>query len=245
MAENIYWDCHDYIGWYRDFQHVYIYKDRFWPDNRARAVMLTECGAEAMPDWERYRGLPWRSLWLNNGRPCSAIEQARLGRPLRVLRDSEAHLSQAYQGLCIQQTANFVRASGCDGMNVNLIADGLAEGNYHKGVCDLYRRAKLGDFAARMAYQPTLVTGMDGDFVLSEGDELHLTLVNDAVERVGRQVRVRVEVKEIDGNLVGATELDATLDESGIVPLGDYRPQFPGSGLYQIEYTVLSCGNLG
>ena len=238
MAENIYWDCHDYLGWYRDFQHMYMYKDRFWPDDRARAVMLTECGAEAMPDWGRYRGLPWRNIWLNNGRPCSAIERARLGRPLRSLRDPEVHLSQAYQGLCIQQTANFVRVSGCDGMNINLIADGLSEGNYHKGVCDLYRYAKLGYFAARMVYQPTLVTGMDGDFVMSDGDTLHLVLINDLTARVGRRVKVRVQVEELNGNIMDTTELHATLAESGIVPLGEYQPNLPGPGLYQIQYTV-------
>ena len=240
LAENLYWDPHDYIGWYTDFKDMYVYKERFWPDDRARAVMLTECGAEAMPDWDRYRGLPWRNIWLNNGRPCADTERARLGRPLRVLCNSEADLSQAYQGLCIQQTASFVRESGADGMNVNLIADGLAEGNYHKGVCDLYRRAKLGYFSARMAYQPTLVMGMDGDFVLSDEDALHLVLVNDAATRIGQRVRVRVQVKELDGKPIDAMELDAIIDEAGIVPLGDYRPRLQSLGLYRIEYTVQS-----
>jgi hypothetical protein len=52
-------------------------------------------------------------------------------------------------------------------------------------------------------------------------------------------VTVRVHVKEVNGNVVDTTELDATLDESGIVPLGDYHPNFPSPGLYQIQYTVL------
>jgi len=111
---------------------------------------------------------------------------------------------------------------------------------YHKGVTDLYRRAKLAYFAARMAYQPTLATGMDGDFVLSEGDALHLVLVNDSVERVGRQVKVQVQVMNLTGDCVDIKEMDTTINESGILPLGDYQPEFPGPGLYQVEYAVVA-----
>ena len=45
---------------------------------------------------------------------------------------------------------------------------------------------------------------MDGDFVLGEGDAVRLTLVNDAVERAGRRVRVRAEVKDLAGTVVDA-----------------------------------------
>ena len=239
LTENVYWALHEYTGWYRDFQEMYARKDRIIPHDRARPVIWTEFAAEAMPDWERYRGLPWRNMWINHDRPSAAIEKERLGRPLRALRDSEAHLSQAYQGLFFQQVSTFGRVVGCDGMNFQLITDGLSQGMYHKGVCDLYRRAKLGYFAARMAYQPTLVTGMDGDFVFSEDDALHLVLLNDAVKRIGERVKVQVRVKHPEGGLVDSTDLDASLDGSGIVQLGDYRPRFPTAGLYQIEYTVL------
>ena len=189
MADNLYWDFHHYPGWYTDFKDQYGSKDRFWPDDRARAVICGEYSAEAMPDWERYRGLPWRSTWLNNGRPAGDIERVRLGRPLRVLRDSEAHISQAYHGMCIYHSAGYLRATGCDGMISPILADGLSEGQYHKGFFDLYRRAKLGYFAVRMIYEPTAVMGMGGDFVLSDGDSLHLVLVNDDIQRSGEQVR--------------------------------------------------------
>ena len=243
LTESVYWATHDKPGWYMEFHDIYARKDRVLPDDRARAVIWDEFSAEAMPDWERYRGLPWRSTWLNNNIPVGVHEKARLGRPLRALRDSEAHISQAYQGLHFQQVAYFVRANGGDGMQYAIIIDGLSQGMYHKGVCDLYRRAKLGYFAARMTYQPTLVTGMDGDFVLSGDDALHLVLINDAVERTGQPVKVRIQVKRPDGGQVDTKELDATIDASGVTPVGNYRPQFPAAGLYQIEYVVTPVEN--
>ena len=238
LTENVYWELHEYPGWYAEFSDMYDQRDRLLPDDRARAVFWSEFSAEAMPDWQRYQGLPWRNIWINHDRPNAAIETARLGRPLRALRDSEAHLSQAYQGLFFQQVSAFGRASGCEGMNYQLITDGLSRGMYHKGVCDLYRHAKLGYFAARMAYQPTVVTGMDGDFVLAEDDALHPVLINDDVERIGRQVQVHVEVKRLDGTQVDSTDINAAIDDSGIVKLADYRPRFPAAGLYQITYEV-------
>ena len=123
-------------------------------------------------------------------------------------------------------------------MNYQLITDGLSRGMYHKGVCDLYRHAKLGYFAARMAYQPTVVTGMDGDFVLAEDDALHPVLINDDVERIGLQVQVHIEIKRLDGTQVDSTDINAAIDDSGIVKLADYRPRFPAAGLYQITYEV-------
>ena len=243
LTENVYWDLHEAPGWYGDFGDMYAQKDRLLPDDRTRAVIWSEFSAEAMPDWQRYRGLPWRNMWINHDRPTAGIEKARLGRHLRRLRDPEVHISQAYQGLFFQQVASFIRARAAEGMNCQLLTDGLSQGMYHKGVCDLYRRAKLGYFAARMTYQPTLVTGMDGDFVLSGDDALHLVLINDAVERTGQPVKVRIQVKRPDGGQVDTKELDATIDASGVTPVGNYRPQFPAAGLYQIEYVVTPVEN--
>ena len=96
----------------------------------------------------------------------------------------------------------------------------------------------MGYFAVRMIYEPTAVMGMGGDFVLSDSDSLHLVLVNDDIQRSGEQVDVRVLVKRLDGTQVDTTRLDASIDESGIVALGEYRPRFPEAGLYQIVYEV-------
>ena len=71
-----------------------------------------------------------------------------------------------------------------------------------------------------------------------EDDALRLVLINDAVERAGQRAKVRVRIKHPDGSLVDSAEVDAIVDESGIVQLGDYKPQFRHRGLYQIEYAV-------
>lgn len=237
-TENVFWDIHDYIGWYRDFKGMYDYAESYWPKGKERPMLLTECGAEAMPNWELYRGLHWHPIWLNNGRPSSEIEKARIGRPLRQLKDSEANLSQAYQGLCIQQTVNYLRTTGADGVNINLIADGLAEGNYHKGVCDLYRKAKLGYYIAMMVYKVTLVTGMDGDFVFSSKDELKLKVVNDNPNIKGKNIKLELKVFNMDGETVDALTKFGGLEDGKVTSLGQYKPKFKERGFYQIEYAL-------
>ncbi len=237
LAENVFWTVHDYIGWYTDFSQMYNYDDIYWPKDKKRPVMLNECGAEAMPDWRLYRGLPWYGVWVNNGRPCAKIEKARLGRPFNILQNSEVHLSQAYQGLCIQQTVNFLRTTGADGMNINLIADGLCEGCYHKGVTDLYRKGKIGYFVTRMCYQDISVTGMDGDFVFSKHDKLKLRLTMDKKIKEQKDI-LRVIIKDMEGKIVDEISLGVKFGEIGVQQLREYRPNFPKEGFYQIEYII-------
>ncbi len=237
LAENVFWDVHDYVGWYTDFSQMYNYDNIYWPKDKKRPVMLNECGAEAMPNWSLYKGLPWYGVWLNNGRSCAEIEKARLGKSFNILQNSEVHLSQAFQGLCIQQTVNFLRTTGADGMNINLIADGLAEGCYHKGVTDLYRKGKIGYFVTKMCYQDILVTGMDGDFIFSKNDKLKLRLTTDKKLKEQKGT-LRVIIKDMEGKIVDETSLDVKLSEVGVQQLREYRPNFPKQGFYQIEYIV-------
>ena len=49
-----------------------------------------------------------------------------------------------------------------------------------------------------------------------------------------------VQAKKLDGSVVDSKEVRVTIDDSGIMPLGEFQPQFPSSGLYQIEYTVVA-----
>ena len=65
--------------------------------------------------------------------------------------------------------------------------------------------------------------------MLSDNDALHLVLVNNDVERTGRQVNVHVEVKRLDGTQVDATDLNAAIDDSGIVKCGPIQSHHPHS----------------
>jgi len=234
LVENTFWTDHNYFGWYRNLP------ERFLLDKvQARPFIQFESGAEAMPDWRLYRGLRWHGIWLNNGGPSGSIEQQRLGRPLRILQDSEVNISQANQGLSIVQTTYATRFSGVvDGINVNLIADGLAEGNYRKGVCDIYRKAKLGYFAAQMAFQPLVAVGKGFDFVLGSGDPLHLQVAADA-HLGGKRVQLTVEVVDESGGIVDKKQTLLTLDANQRVSsAGDYAPRFRGKGFYLLRYTL-------
>jgi len=245
MAGNVLWTMHCYCGWYADFQELGKQREDLpkTPDptflkRKERPLVLAECGAEAMPDWDRCRRLPWHGVWLNNGSPAGRIEAKRLGRPLRILENSEAEISQAYQALCLYMTAAYLRRNRVDGMNVNLIADGLAEGLYHKGVTDLYRYAKLGFFGTKMSYQNILVTGMSGNFVLSNKDALDIALVNDSRKTL-RRLRIEVVVLDLAGRTVDTHSFVCDAPHASVCPVGSYKPRFPKKGLYRIEYRVL------
>jgi hypothetical protein len=200
--------------------------------------VLLEAGAEAMPDWTLYRGMRWQGIWLNNGRSCGAVEQARLGRPLRILENSEVYISQAYQGLSIVQTVYATRFSAADGININLIADGLAEGDYHKGVSDINRNAKLGFFAAQMAYQPLVVMGAGYDFVMGAGDQLHLQVAADSY-LWGKPVQLTLEVIDDFGNVIDKKQMPFTLaTNQRVTAVGSYAPRFDGKGYYLLRYNL-------
>jgi hypothetical protein len=233
FVENTYWTDHNYFGWYRNLPEQPLLSKL-----QARPFILDESGAEAMPDWRLYRGMRWNGIWLNNGSPSGSIEQQRLGRPLRILQNSEVNISQANQGLSIMQTTFATRFFAVQGMNINLIADGLAEANYHKGVCDVYRNAKLGYFAAQMAYQSLVVSGKGFDFVLGSGDPLHLQVAADAL-LWGKRAQLTLEVVDESGGTIDKKQTLFTLDANQrVTSLGDYVPRFAGKGFYLLQYTL-------
>jgi hypothetical protein len=232
-VENTYYSDHQYYGWYVNLPQRPLLEKEL-----ARPFVLMEAGAEAMPDWRLYAGLRWNGIWLNNGHSSSAIEQERIGRPLRILEDSEVELSQAYQGLNILDTVFATRFSKADGINVNLIADGLAEGNYHKGVCDLERKAKLGFFAAQMAYQPLVTSGTGFKFTLAGGEPLHLQVAADSAFW-GKPLRLTLQAIDQSGNVLDTREMMLTLQaHQRITSAGDYVPVLKQKGYYVFRYAL-------
>lgn len=230
-VDNTFWTDHNYYGWYRN-----LLGQPLLDKVQERPFVQMEAGGEAMPDWSLYRGLRWNGIWLNNGGPSGAIEKARLGRPLRILENSEVNISQANQGLSIMQTTFATRFSAASGININLIADGLAEGNYHKGVCDLYRNAKLGYFAAQMAYQPMVAAGAGFDFILGNEDPLHLQVAADSY-LWGKPTQLTVEVVDESGNVVDKKQIPFTLAaDQRVTSVGSYTPKFEKKGYYLLRY---------
>ena len=230
---NTFWTAHTYYGWY-----VNLPSQPLLENAPPRPFILMEAGAEAMPDWRLYRGLRWSGIWLNNDSPAGVNEEARLGRPLRILEDSEADLSQANQGLSIVQTVFATRFSSAAGININLIADGLSEGTYHKGVSDIYRQAKLGFFAAQMAYQPLSIAGAGFDFLLGSGDALHLQVAADSA-LWGRSETLTAEVVDATGAVRDTKSIPITLaTDQRVSSAGDYVPHFGEKGFYLLRYTL-------
>jgi hypothetical protein len=112
----------------------------------------------------------------------------------------------------------------------------LAEGNYHKGICDLYRNAKLGYFATQMAYQPLVATGAGFDFVFGTGDALHLQVAADS-RLWGKSTQLMVEVVDESGTVVDKKQIPFTLaTDKRVTSAGDYTPRLTKKGYYLFRY---------
>ena len=237
--KNTVWDVHTYSGWYSGLESAFYYRDMSWGKPHTKPVLLTELGAEAMPDWEKYQGAPWYGVWVNHHHRTADIERNIFDRPLRLLKDSEADISQAYQGLCILYNAQVARLTGCDGMNINLIGDGPGEGTYHKGVTDLYRRAKLGYFAAKIAYGEILLSGTEQSFALGKDEPLHIRIAKDAAAPVGEYL-LTVTLTDEEGETRTLLSREVKLTDAPVQDLGEiYLPTLPG-GLYRATYRLCS-----
>ena len=234
---NTVWDVHTYSGWYSGLQSAFYYRDMSWGNPHEKPILLTELGAEAMPRWELYQGCPWYGVWVNHHHYTADFERNIYGRPLRIIRDSEMDISQAYQGLCILYNAEVARMTGCDGMNINLIGDGPGEGAYHKGVTDLYRKAKLGYFAARMAYQKMLVSGTEQSFCLAKEEPLALRLAKEADAEPGKY-QLTITVTNEMGEVQMQMARSVSVTEDAVQNLGVFPMNVTKKGLYRVTYRM-------
>ena len=235
--KNTVWDVHTYSGWYSGLQSAFYYKDMSWGKPHDKPILLTELGAEAMPDWERYEGTPWYGVWVNHHHRTADFERNIYGRPLRLLQDSEVNISQAYQGLCILYNAQVARTTGCDGMNINLIGDGPGEGTYHKGVTDLYRRAKLGYFAAKMAYGAVLISGTEQSFCLGERDVLCLRMAKESAVPAG-EYSLTVTIADESGEEVFKKTQVVSVSDCAVQEIGRIALPSMEKGLYRATYRM-------
>ncbi len=235
---KIYQTIHLYYGWYKPTAAIWTLPGLCDPKTRDRAFVVQELGAEAMPRWDLYREEPWYGIWVNNAARYGAkLETDAIGRPLRVLDNSEYRLSQAYQALLFQAYATAIRNYGGNGFTVCTIADGFARGMYHKGVLDVYNRAKLGWFMARIVMDELFPTGTDGDAVLSPSDALKLKISSTAAK--GYQDRTLVvRVTDASGREIDEKRFPVPALAYGISEVGNWSPRFQGDGFYFLDYEL-------
>jgi hypothetical protein len=89
-----------------------------------------------------------------------------------------------------------------------------------------------------MAYQPLVGAGAGFDFVLGNGDPLHLQVAADE-SLWGKPVQFTLEIVDESGVTIDKKETTLTLDANGrVTSLGDYVPRFPRKGFYLLQYTL-------
>jgi hypothetical protein len=237
-AGNVYANLHLYYGWYRPTASIWALPAFCNPAGRSKAFVLHEMGSEAMPNWSLYSEYDWNGIWINNAsRYCRDLERTAIGRPFRVLENSEYQLSQAYQGLLFQLYATAVRNYGGDGFTICTLADGFGRSLYHKGALDLYYRAKLGWVMARIVMGEYYPSGADGDVVLTPGDPLRIKVSSISPQKAGAS-RLIVSVKDAVGKEVDRRVFSVPDLRYGVTEVGEWFPGFPEEGFYFIDYEL-------
>ncbi|MFA6450635.1 MAG: glycoside hydrolase family 2 TIM barrel-domain containing protein [bacterium] len=234
-ASNVFWDTHPYPGWYGPWMEIWWGAGKGDLFKKDKVFMVSEFGAEGMPNWELYRDERYYHKWEESGSSAAKHEKARLGRNLDF---SEWEISQAYQALVMFNNIAAYRTEDADGMSICTGAEGRHNGRYFKGLRDMQRRPKLAYYATHMAYRPIFIEALNGDMVISASDTLEPVIVN---EGPARKVDVAVVFKDMSGDeKYRETLKDIDLPETGNLRIGrKIKPKNLKSGyFYYVEYIV-------
>ena len=238
-ASNVFWDIHPYPGWYGGWFEIWWDTQGGHAYTRDKIFMVSEFGAEGMPNWELYRDERYYHVWEESGSKAAEHELDRLGRNLEF---SEWQVSQAYQALVMYNDIAVFRTEDADGVSICTGAEGRHNGRYFKGLRDMHRRPKLAYYVTGMAYSPVFVEGLNGDMILSADDALEPVLVNDGPART---VDLEAVFRDADGNEVGRESLRSiSLPEAGQARPGKKikPPALKSGGYYSVEFVVTETG---
>ncbi|MCD6218756.1 cellulase family glycosylhydrolase [Candidatus Calescamantes bacterium] len=227
---------HFYPGWYSEWSEIWSEDTKQWLPMQQLDIpfLLGEYGAEAMPCWDLYPNEPWNKIWKHwDGSSLSILDKLRIGRPLQL---KEWIISQAYQALVLQNIVSRVRLSKGSGAIVCTLADSQRDdGSYHKGICDLYRRPKLGFYTLKMCYQDIFIQSTNGDIVFGPNDKLYPNIVNEGKER---SIKLGIVIKDIHGIVVHRETRQLRLKKGSLAKVKAISPKFPKTGIYWIYYKV-------
>jgi len=238
-APNVIWDVHPYAGWYGGWAEIWWNAGSGDHYRHDRVFMVSEFGAEGMPNWELYRDEDYYHVWDGSSHP-GQWEKERLGRNLDF---NEWELSQAYQALVMYNNIAVFRTEDADGLAICTGAEGRHNGEYFKGLRDMHRRPKLAYYVTGDAYRPLFIEGLNGDSVLGPGDALRPVIVNEGPPLTAD---IGVTVRDESGRDV-YSELIERVDVPG---WGNVRPDveiFPKNlrdgGYYYVEFNVMESGD--
>jgi len=195
-APNVYWDVHPYPGWYGSWAEIWWGAGKGDSYKKDKVFMVSEFGAEGMPNWELYKNERYYHAWENSASSAAKHEKNRLGRNLGF---DEWETSQAYQALVMHNDIAVYRTEDADGLAICTGAEGRHNGRYFKGIRDMHRRPKLAYYATRSAYAPLFVEALNGDTILSASDSLEPVIVNDGPAAT---VDIDVVIQDMSGKTV-------------------------------------------
>ena len=234
-AQNVFWDVHPYPGWYGSWAEIWWQAGKGDFYRKDRPFIVSEFGAEGMPNWELYRDEKYYHAWGDSQSNAAKYEKDRIGRNLEF---DEWQASQAYQALVMYNSIAVFRTEDADGLSICTGAEGRHNGRYFKGLRDMHRRPKLSYYVTGMAYRPLFIEGLNGDTVLSGSDSLNLIAVNEGPARTVDIAAVFRDMsgKEVYRSSVKGVKLPAV---GNLRNIGKIKPVGLKSGnYYSVEYVV-------
>jgi len=212
---------------------------RTWPtpyhkdflESRERAYFNFEHEESiGQPNWALVKGKPWYHLQSYEW----GYDEGSIGRRLTT---NEWRESQGWQAFSAYEAMRKQRILDYDGFSWCCLHGGANSGTYKKPIIDSYCRAKLAFYTNKMAFQRILAGSGDVDVVYGPDDVVAPVILNLGGSQT---VDLSVIVRDMDKNIVDRkTYRDVELPGGRTVTnLPEFRPDFPKSGYYAVEYVV-------
>lgn len=200
-------------------------------DSRDRAYFNFEHQESiGQPNWNLVKGKPWYRLHSYEW----GYDEGSIGRRLAL---DEWEESQAWQAFSAWEAMKKMRFLDYDGFSWCCLHGGANSVTYKKPLIDFMDHAKLAFWANKMVFQKTVAGSHDVDIVYGPDDLIRPVIIHWGGQR---KVKLKVEVKTLDGKLLDErtySEVDLPSGRSAI-PLKPFRPERTWEGFCIVEYSL-------
>jgi hypothetical protein len=184
------------------------------------------------PNWDLCRGEPYYQISSYE----SKYDDGSIGRRLNF---DEWRESQAWQAFSAYESTKKERLGGCNGFSWCCLHGGANTATYQKPLLDYRCHAKLAYYIHQLLYQRVLACSDNVDVVYGPNDAIRPVIMNmDKAKTAKLEITVlNMNRKAVDQKIYENINLPAGRSTTKLQP---WRPNFPESGAYAVEYRVIT-----
>ncbi len=151
------------------------------------------------------------------------------------IEQSDWKISQAYQALSAQHIAKSLLSNDVDGILWCCLSGGANDGSYFKPPIDFYGYAKFAFYVLKESFAKEIAFNDDTAVAVGTGFEIK-PMLSQLLK--GATYDFRITIKDVNGNVVAATEYNGLVARGDRMRLSTWKPVLEQNGYYQIEYTL-------